>query len=323
MTTYSLARLLVVPGFPGDSGWPVDLAGGAAGTIVMGGSTAVAAGDYLTGLPGDPRPFVSVDYEGGKVVRQSDVLGPLPSARELAATMSPDQVRELAAEKGRAMRSVGINVDYAPVADLDLGSPIIDSRSFSSDPAVVVSYAGAFSDGLRSAGVLPVLKHFPGHGSANGDSHKGAVTTDPWSVLRTRDVPVFAQLLQRPGPWMVMMGHMTVPGLSSDDVTPTSLDPAAYQALRAETGFNGPVITDDLSIMRAITDRYPVPEAVVLAIQAGADLALIAQSDDYEAAVNSLAQWGDVDAGHRERLEQSARRAFAYMPCGRSDGPFN
>ena len=95
---------------------------------------------------------MSVDYEGGKVVRQSDVLGPLPSARELAATMSPDQVRELAAEKGRAMRSVGINVDYAPVADLDLGSPIIDSRSFSSDPAVVVSYAGAFSDGLRSAG---------------------------------------------------------------------------------------------------------------------------------------------------------------------------
>jgi len=122
---------------------------------------------------------------------------------------------------------------------------------------------------------------------------------------------------------MVMMGHMTVPGLSSDDVTPTSLDPAAYQALRADTGFNGPVITDDLSIMRAITDRYPVPEAVVLAIQAGADLALIAQSDDYEAAVNSLAEWGDGDSGHRERLQQSARRAFAYMPCGRSDGPFN
>ena len=262
----------MVPGFPGDDGLPEYISGGQSGLFITTGWQGLAAGSFENGIPNSPRPFVAIDYEGGLVARHQELLGSIPSAREQAATMSPDQVRALAAQAGQTMRSYGVTLDFAPVVDLDLGSPIIDSRSYSSDPSTVVAYAAAFSDGLRRAGVQPVLKHFPGHGSADGDSHAGAVTTEPWETLRNRDVPVFTEILNRPGPWMVMMGHMIVPGLSSTPNLPTSVDPAAYQTLRTETGFKGPVITDDLSRMRAILDLYSTPEAVVAAIAAGADL---------------------------------------------------
>ena len=90
----------------------------------------------------------------------------------------------MAADRAGAMRHYGINVDFAPVADLDLGSPVVGNRSYGSDPNTVVTYAGAFAQGLRDNGVLPVLKHFPGHGSSDGDSHKTLAITDPWTVLR-------------------------------------------------------------------------------------------------------------------------------------------
>jgi beta-N-acetylhexosaminidase len=318
MSTYDLARLLVVPGFSGDVGWPDYLAPGAAGTIVMKGTGALSRGYYLNELPGDPQPFVSIDFEGGKVARNYELLGRPPSARDQAATMTPAQVRVLAAHTGGVLQSFGIDVNFAPVVDLDLGSPIVESRSYGSDPDQVVAYAGAFADGMRDAGVLPVIKHFPGHGSADGDSHLGSVTTETWEVLRARDVPVFTELLARPGEWMVMMGHLIVPGLSADPSLPTSLDPAAYRALRDETGFDGPVITDDLATMRAIVDLYTIPQAVVLAVAAGADMALIAESSQYEQAVVDLASWGDSDPDHRQQLINSARRAHTTMPCGRS-----
>ena len=318
METYDLARLLVVPGFSGDVGWPDFVAPGSAGTIIMKGTGALSAGHYREQLPGDPRPFVSIDFEGGKVARNSELLGKPPSAREQAATMTPAQVRDLAAQTGATLRSYGIDVNYAPVVDLDLGSPIVETRSYGSQAEQVVAYAGAFADGMRDAGVLPVIKHFPGHGSADGDSHLGPVTTDSWDVVRARDVPVFTQLLAQPGGWMVMMGHLNVPGLTADPALPTSLDPAAYQALRAETGFQGPVITDDLATMRAIVDLYSIPQAVVLAVAAGADMALIAESSQYEQAVTDLAVWGDGQPGNRDQLVESARRAQTAMPCGRS-----
>lgn len=314
--TYRLALLLVVPGFNGDAGWPSYLPPGTSGIFVPNGSLGLNLGKFRDELEGTPQPFVSIDYEGGAVMDHAGLIGGAPSARDQARTMSPDQVRELANERGGAMAHYGVNVDFAPVVDLDLGSPIVGNRSYGSDPAVVVEYARAWADGLRAGGVLPVIKHFPGHGSANGDSHKGIATTDPWDVVRERDVPVFTQLLATSGPWMVMMGHLVVPGLSFDADSPTSVDPAAYRALRETTGYQGPVITDDLAAMRAITDRLSIPEAVVSAISAGADLALITKAPLYNAAVEALAAWGDADPAHRARLEASAMRALQAMPCG-------
>ena len=133
---------------------------------------------------------MSVDDEGGRVQRIDGLDGPLPSARRMAARNTPEQVRDARADPRQGPRGPGGHGRLRPVVDVG-GQPansVIGDRAFSDDPAVVVRYAGAFADGLRAAGVLPVLKHFPGHGHASGDSHKGRVTTPPLADLRTTDL---------------------------------------------------------------------------------------------------------------------------------------
>ena len=164
---------------------------------------------------------------------------------------------------------------------------MIGDRSFGSDPAVVTDYAGAYARGLRDAGVLPVLKHFPGHGHGSGDSHTGGVVTPPLADLQNTDLVPYRTLAGQ-APVGVMVGHMQVPGLTGKD--PASLSPAAYGLLRSGgyggPPFNGPVFTDDLSSMRAITDRCGVAEAALRALQAGADTALWVTTDEVPAVLD-------------------------------------
>lgn len=228
---------------------------------------------------------VSVDEEGGLVQRLSEIIGELPSAKEMAETMSPDEVRDLMAEHGKKIRDLGITVDFAPVVDLAGGQNVSDnaigSRSFSADPKIATDYARAYSEGLQEAGVTPVLKHFPGHGHATGDSHMGAVTTPPLEQMHANDLLPFRELIDVDG-MAVMVGHVQVPGLGAG--LPSSVNPAAYKLLRDggygpqhdAAGYNGVIYTDDLTGMKAVTDRYPGPEAAVAALAAGADVALAA-----------------------------------------------
>ena len=238
-------------------------------------------GSLKTDIAGlaSPLPLaVSVDEEGGRVQRLSSLLGSAPSARELAQTQSTEQVYQLSLDRGREMRRYGITIDFAPVVDVTAApdDTVIGDRSFSDDPAVVTAYAGAYASGLRDADVLPVLKHFPGHGRASGDSHKNGVTTPPLDDLKASDLLPY-QTLTAQTPVGVMIGHMQVPGLTETD--PASLSQAAVDLLRGGTRyggqpFDGPVFTDDLSSMKAITERYNVAEAVLKALKAGADTAL-------------------------------------------------
>jgi beta-N-acetylhexosaminidase len=241
-----------------------------------------------------PLPLaVSVDEEGGRVSRLSSLIGSQPAARALAQSNSADEVYQIALQRGQAMRGLGITVDFAPVVDVtgEAADSAIGDRSFSSDPAVVSEYAGAYARGLRDAGVLPVLKHFPGHGNASGDSHTGGVTTPPLDDLRASDLVPYRTLTTQ-APVAVMVGHMEVPGLTGAD--PASLSPAAYQLLRSGgyggAPFGGPVFTDDLSSMAAITDRYGVSEAVLRALQAGADTALWVSTGEVSAVLDRLEQ---------------------------------
>jgi beta-N-acetylhexosaminidase len=230
---------------------------------------------------------VSVDDEGGRVQRIDGLDGQLPSARRMAARNTPEQVRALALTRGKAMAARGVTVDFAPVVDVgdQPANSVIGDRAFSADPAVVVSYAGAFADGLRAAGVLPVLKHFPGHGHASGDSHKGRVTTPPLAELRTTDLRPYEQLLGT-GKVVVMVGHLDVPGLT--DGLPTSLTPATYRLLRDDYRFDGLVVTDDLGAMKAVTGTFTLPEAVLTALAAGADQALWSSGAQDATAVGKL-----------------------------------
>lgn len=238
--------------------------------------------------------MVTIDEEGGRVSRVADILGPDPSARETAQTMTVEQTYQMALERGRGLKDLGITVNYAP--DVDVSSQpddsVIGDRSYSDDPQTVVTYAGAYAQGMRDAGIFPVIKHFPGHGSASGDSHRGEVTTPPLQDLIASDLIPFRELS---GTGVgVMMGHLEVPGLTEPG-TPASISPAAVALLRDGVGygaapFTGPVFTDDLSGMQAITDRYDIADAVQAALVAGVDQALWLTTDDVPRVLDHLEQ---------------------------------
>ncbi|MCV7424647.1 glycoside hydrolase family 3 protein [Mycobacterium yunnanensis] len=234
---------------------------------------------------------VSTDEEGGRVSRLKSLIGVQESARVLGRTVSPQDVHDIAFARGKAMKDLGITVDFAPDADVSDqdDDTVIGDRSFSADPQKVTEYAGAYAKGLLDAGVTPVLKHFPGHGHASGDSHEGGVVTPPLSDLMTNDLVPYRELAQVPGT-AVMVGHMQVPGLTGSD--PASLSPAAYSLLR--TGgygglpFGGVVFTDDISSMGAINQRYTVAQAALKALQSGADIALWITTDEVPGVLDSL-----------------------------------
>jgi beta-N-acetylhexosaminidase len=272
------------------------------------------------------RLTVSVDEEGGQVQRLAGIIGELPSARQMAATMQPDDVTALFAEHGRKMHDLGFTMDFAPDVDLDGGQNVSDNaigdRAFSADPATVVRYGGAAVEGLKQAGITPVIKHFPGHGHATGDSHAGTVSTPPIDQMGP-DIQPFSELSQIDGV-AVMVGHMQVPGLDTDDgavqgaSTPSSLNPAAYGLLRAGAdgapGFTGTVYTDDLTGMQAITDLHSGPEAVVAALQAGADAPLTSTAADVQGSVDAIVAAladGSLDRGAVGKAAERAAGADA------------
>ena len=222
---------------------------------------------------------VAVDDEGGRVQRIDALDGTLPSARSMAANLTVEQVYELAVERGHQLLARGVTVDFAPSVDVSSqpSNAVIGDRSFGSDPETVTRYAGAFAQGLRDAGVLPVLKHFPGHGRATGDSHRSAVSTPPLSELHNVDLLPYRHLLDA-RPAAVMVGHLDVPGLTEPG-TPASISPAALALLRDQLRFDGMVVTDDLGAMAAITDRVDLPEAVRRSLAAGVDMTLWITTD--------------------------------------------
>ncbi|MGK2882641.1 MAG: glycoside hydrolase family 3 N-terminal domain-containing protein [Mycobacterium sp.] len=272
--------------------------------------------------PGPLALSVSVDEEGGRVSRLAERIGDQLSPRELAASgMSVDDVYLMALERGREMGKLGFTVDFAPVVDVTDApdDTVIGDRSFGADPQTVIDYAGAYARGLRDAGLLPVLKHFPGHGSASGDSHAGGVQTPPLPDLVSNDLVPYAALIPQ-GRTAVMVGHMVVPELTGEQQA--SLSGPAYDLLRSGVGYGGPpfggvVFTDDLSSMLAISNDYTVEQAVLMALQAGADVGLFVSTsqvptvlDRLEAAVNSgelsledvtakLSRWAVEKGPHR------------------------
>lgn len=268
--------------------------------------------------------MVSVDQEGGRVARLSSLGIDLPSAREVAAGATPAQVRAQARQAGEAMAKLGITVDYAPVVDVSSQNDdaVIGDRSYSADPKVVAEYAGAFARGLQDAGIMPVYKHFPGHGRSSGDSHTGAVRTPPLSELKNTDLAPYRTLLKNPGDAGVMMGHLIVPGLTAPD-TPASISPRAINLLRTGTGYDAPpfdgvIFSDDLSGMKAITDKYSIDRAVLRAFQAGLDIGLWLSTDAVSKVLNTLEAAVKSGKLRRDRVDASVvriLRAKGVLDC--------
>lgn len=262
------------------------------GVFVGGSATGLLTSGVLRDLRGADgvAPFVAVDDEGGRVQRIDDLDGDLPSARVLGGTRSLADVTELAEARGRALAGYGVTIDFAPSIDVSdqADGEVIGDRSFGADAATVIRNARAFAEGLEAAGIVPVFKHFPGHGHAVGDSHEGTSTAPALDDLDP-DLAPFRTLLDEPGTHAVMVGHLVVPGLT--DGEPASLSaPAIDGLLRDELGYDGLVFTDELGGMRAVADRYGPAEAVQRALVAGADVALLADGTGVEELLDQLEQ---------------------------------
>lgn len=269
--------------------------------------------------------MVAVDQEGGRVVRFNPARGfaPTVSARELAAIDDAAWERSAAANAS-IVRGAGCDVNFTPCVDaaVNPANPIIarKDRSFGADVETVCACALEVIEAHTRLGVVTALKHFPGHGSSEGDTHLGFVdVTHTWRA--DPELAVYQRLVGKldASRTMVMTGHLFHAGIDADH--PASLSQAHTTGLLRETlGFRGVVVTDSLD-MGAVTARYGVDEAVLLAVNAGADILLDAFNGPiaaeevsrtcpagrmHEAIARALRD-GRIDGGEA-RLRESARR---------------
>ncbi|WP_319471953.1 glycoside hydrolase family 3 N-terminal domain-containing protein [uncultured Pseudodesulfovibrio sp.] len=230
--------------------------------------------------------LTAIDQEGGKVQRLKPKYGfkGTPSAAVLGAGNDKD-VEFAAMSIGYMLHKLGFNLDFAPLADVNVNpeSPAIGKmgRSFSADPNRVAQCDEIFLTELKRQGVIGCLKHFPGHGSAGSDSHKGL--TDVTNTWTAQELIPYRLLIKKGEPKVIMTAHIFNEKL--DPKYPATLSKRIITGLlRKDLGFNGVVITDDMT-MKAITSFYGQAEAISLSIQAGADILLFGNNIDYDADV--------------------------------------
>lgn len=255
--------------------------------------------------------FISVDEEGGEVSRiaNNSNMGTtkFPSMKTIGDTGDESKAFEVGDTIGKEIHELGFNLDFAPVADLDTNpdSPEIGDRSFSSDPEIAGKMVAEVVKGLQGQNVSATLKHFPGHGSASEDTHKGYADITQ-SIKRLREVEfVPFQSGIEAGADLIMVSHLAITSVT-DNKTPASMSPLIItEILRNELGYQNIVITDALN-MKAITDYYTPAKAAVTAIEAGADILLM--PENLEEAFDAVSQAildGDLD---EKRIDESVTR---------------
>jgi beta-N-acetylhexosaminidase len=255
--------------------------------------------------------LISVDQEGGRVARLGEPILRLPPMRTLAQASDPDLTRDAARILGRQLRALGFNLDFAPVLDVDTNpnNPVIGDRSFGNEPDQVIEQALAFAEGLHAGGLLSCGKHFPGHGDTDLDSHL-ALPALRHGRSRLEEIelrPFRAAVGRLPS---LMTAHVIFEALDAE-VPATMSRKVIEDLLRREIGYAGAVFSDDLE-MKAVSDRYTIEDAGVLAIEAGCDLLLVCSDVDAAARLReTLTREAERSTGFRARLEEARSRANA------------
>jgi len=235
----------------------------------------------------DGKLLIAVDQEGGRVQRLKSAYGfygKFPKAADVVKSGSR-VIKNTYSKMAQELRSVGINYDLAPVVDLDINpkNHVIHGlgRSFGKDPKTVAKYASIFIDAMHRYGILTSLKHFPGHGSSVGDTHKGFV--DVTNLWQTQELEPYHRLKDQAD--TVMVAHVFNRKL--DAQYPASLSRKTVEGmLRKRLGFDGVVITDDLQ-MGAISQKYTLAQTMQLAINAGDDILLFGNQLDPRKTVST------------------------------------
>lgn len=272
--------------------------------------------DTLHALPYEP--LVCIDEEGGRVAR----IGNNPafdvprfaSMAAVAASGKPADAYACGNAIGTYLKEYGIDVDFAPVADVNTNpsNPVIGTRAFSGDPAVAAPMVVAYLQGLKDAGVLGCIKHFPGHGDTRTDTHYGyAQSLKTWEEMLACEMIPFKAGIDWGTP-MVMTAHIAAPKVTGSDIPSTLSSVMLTEKLRGELGYEGVIITDGMG-MGAITRQYSSGEAALKALQAGADVILLPESlqeafDAVQAAVaDSTLTQARLDASVRRILRMRCR----------------
>lgn len=257
--------------------------------------------------------LIAIDQENGLVERLGPAAIPLPGNMALGAVDDEDATERVAEMTGRGLRAQGINLNLAPVADVNNNpaNPAIGVRSFGDDPEAVGRHVAAAVRGYRRAGVASTLKHFPGHGDTTTDSHIGLpVILHDVARLRAVELIPFQRCIAAGAP-VVMTAHLALPALTDSPAQPATIAPEVVTGLlREELGFGGLIMTDCLE-MAGLAKTIGTVRGTVDALRAGHDLALISHSHRQQLAalraVRAAIHDGTLDA---ERIAASARRVL-------------
>lgn len=257
--------------------------------------------------------FLALDEEGGSVARVANNpafdVPKYSSAAAVGAENDPNAALAMGSTIGAYLKEYGFNMDFAPVADVNTNpnNPVIGKRAFSSDGAAAATLARAMADGLLQQGIIPVFKHFPGHGDTAEDSHLGiAVVKKDTQALKDCEWLPFQQATDGD---CIMVGHIALPEIFGN-LTPATLSREIVTGiLREQLGFGGLIITDSLS-MGAITGSYSSGEAAVKALEAGCDLLLLPQ--DFRQAFDQVLAAVEEGRISEDRLDASIERILQY-----------
>ncbi len=269
---------------------------------------------------GQPFPLlIAIDQENGIVQRLGEAVTIFPGNMALGAIGSEEVAYKVALATGRELKALGINMNLAPVVDVNNNpaNPVIGVRSFGEDPQQVARLGAAMVKGYRAAGVLSCLKHFPGHGDTEVDSHL-ALPTIPYALeqLEALELVPFGRGIEA-GAESVMVAHISFPALTQQAMLPATLSPAIVQGLlREQLGFNGVILSDCME-MKAISETFGTERAAVMALQAGIDLVLLSH--------HYTRQRGSIEAIHGavqthelspQTLQQAAERVLRLKGGG-------
>lgn len=255
--------------------------------------------------------FLAVDEEGGSVSRVAGSSIEVIQVDDMAAIGAGGdtaQAYETGLTIGGYLKELGFNVNFAPVADVaGAGESAMGDRVFGSDPAAVGDMVANVVEGIEGTGVSSCLKHFPGIGSAQEDTHDGRVeTTKTLEEMRNSDFIPFKAGIEA-GADFVMVSHIVAPAVDENAEPSTLSKTIMTDVLRNELGFQGIIITDALN-MSAITDYYTSEDAAVKAIEAGADMLLM--PDDFQAAYDAVLAAVQDGTISEERIDESLERIY-------------
>ncbi|HEX2732325.1 MAG TPA: beta-N-acetylhexosaminidase [Polyangiaceae bacterium] len=254
-------------------------------------------------------PFIAIDQEGGRVARLKAPVLQLPPMRMLGQLDDLTLSKKLATRLAEELSALGFNLNFAPVADVDSNpnNPVIGDRSFGNSPTLVTRHCKAFLEGFAEAGVMGCLKHFPGHGDTDKDSHFELPQVTR-SIVKLRQTEMFPfEHLARHAPAM-MTAHVVY---SAIDRLPATLSARLCQGLlRKEFGFEGVLFGDDLE-MAALRERWTPEQSAILSIEAGCDVLLVCSDEGIRQRIHgALVEKIEADRPFRERSREAVIRAL-------------